>query len=104
VRDAGALEAALALPRQTFAGQAFYPTLIDQAAALGFALIMNHPFIDGNKRVGHAAMEIFLLLNDKELVAPVDEQEQTMLRVASGVMGREALATWLATHVQDRHD
>ncbi len=75
---------------------------MDQAAALGYALIANHPFVDGNKRVGHAAMEIFLLLNGAEVVASVDEQEQVVLRVASGLMSREELSTWLSARIQDR--
>src|SRR5207249_1155629 len=59
VRDPGQVEAALAQPQMTFGGQELYPTLADKAAALGFALIRNHPFVDGNKRVGQAAMELF---------------------------------------------
>ena len=55
----------------------------------------NHPFIDGNKRIGHAAMETFLVLNGYEIEAPVDEQERVILRVASGKMGREAFTQWL---------
>jgi len=50
------LESALAQPRQTFSGIDLYPTLVEKAAALGFSLIKNHPFVDGNKRVGHAAL------------------------------------------------
>jgi len=60
LRDFGMLESALAQPRQTFGGSDLYPTLVEKAAALGFSLIANHPFVDGNKRMGHAAMEIFL--------------------------------------------
>ncbi|MBM5794309.1 MAG: hypothetical protein FJ078_00750 [Cyanobacteria bacterium K_DeepCast_35m_m2_155] len=56
VRDLGLLEAALAQPRQTFAGEQLYPTLVDQVACLGFSLIQNHAFLDGNKRIGHAAL------------------------------------------------
>lgn len=62
VRDLGALELALAQPRMTFANRELYPTLVEKASALGFSLIQNHPFVDGNKRVGHAAMETFLVL------------------------------------------
>ena len=58
VRDLGALESALAQPRMTFSGQDLYPSLAEKAAALCFSLIQNHPFVDGNKRVGHAATEI----------------------------------------------
>jgi death-on-curing protein len=69
LRDLGLLEASLALPRQSFAGADLYPGLIAQAAALGFSLIQNHPFVDGNKRIGHAALEITLVLNGLELTA-----------------------------------
>ena len=55
MRDLGMLESALGQPRQTFGGEDLYPSLTSKAAALGFSLIMNHPFIDGNKRVGRAA-------------------------------------------------
>ncbi|WP_246844273.1 type II toxin-antitoxin system death-on-curing family toxin [Hydrocoleum sp. CS-953] len=79
-----ALESAVAQPAATFAGEDLYPTVIDKAAALGFLIIMNHPFIDGNKRIGHAAMEVFLILNGLEINASVDEQEQVILAVASG--------------------
>lgn len=73
IRDIGALESAVAQPRATFGGTELYPTLIEKAAALGFSLIQNHPFVDGNKRTGHAAMELFLVLNGHEINANVDE-------------------------------
>jgi len=63
LRDPNGLESALAQPRMTFGGEDLYPSLVEKAAALGFSLVMNHPFIDGNKRIGHAAMETFLVLN-----------------------------------------
>jgi hypothetical protein len=59
IRDLGALESAVLQPKATFGSADLYPTLIDKAAALCFALIQDHPFVDGNKRVGHAAMETF---------------------------------------------
>lgn len=62
VRNAAALEAAVAQPRATFDGADLYPSIADKAVALAFSLIQNHPFLDGNKRIGHAAMEIFLWL------------------------------------------
>ena len=81
VRDPGLLDSALAQPRMTFDGVEFMgPTIADKAAALAFSLIANHPFNDGNKRVGHAAMETFLVLNGHELSAGVDEQERVILR------------------------
>jgi death-on-curing protein len=99
IRDLGALESALAQPRMTFAGEELYPTLIEKASALGFSIIKNHPFVDGNKRTGHAAMETFLVLNGHELDAMIDEQERIILQVASGAMGREAFTHWLRAHV-----
>ncbi|MBU1877829.1 MAG: type II toxin-antitoxin system death-on-curing family toxin, partial [Chloroflexi bacterium] len=74
VLNMGALESALAQPRLTFSGQDLYPTLIEKAAALGFSLIQNHPFVDGNKRTGHAMMETFLVLNGYKVNATLDEQ------------------------------
>ena len=67
IRDIGMLESALAQPRATFGGDDLHPTLFAKAAALGFSLALNHAFVDGNKRVAHAAMEVFLLLNGVEL-------------------------------------
>jgi death-on-curing protein len=99
IRDFGALESALAQPRMTFEGEDLYPTLVDKTVALGYSLINNHPFVDGNKRIGHAAMEIFLVLNGFEIKASVDEQEQIILGTASGNVKREALKDWLVTHI-----
>lgn len=98
LRDLGALQSALAQPRMTFGGQDLYPTIIEKAAALGFSLICNHPFLDGNKRAGHAAMETFLVLNGLEIAAPVDEQEHEVLALAAGERTRDQLLAWLRAH------
>lgn len=100
IREPGGVESALAQPQTTFGGEDLYPMLADKAAALGFSLIMNHPFIDGNKRIGHAAMELFLLLNGHEIVAPVDEQEVVVLQVAAGEMSRAAFTEWVGKHIR----
>jgi death-on-curing protein len=94
-----ALEAALAQPQATFDQQDLYPSLTDKAAALGFALIRNHPFVDGNKRIGHAAMELFLILNGWESAASVDAQEQLILQLAAGDLERPDLVAWLQQHI-----
>ena len=99
VRDISGLQSALAQPRMTFEGNDLYPSVAAKAAALGFSLIMNHPFLDGNKRVGHAAMELFLLMNGQEIAAEVDEQQETILRVAKGEMRREQFLSWLELHL-----
>lgn len=87
-------------PAATFGGVDLHATIVDKAAALGFSLVANHPFVDGNKRIGHAAMEVFLVLNDHEIDASVDEQERLMLDVAAGVINRAQLAQWLGDHVR----
>ena len=102
VRDRGLLKSALSQPQMTFAGAELYPTLPDKAAAVGFSLIKNHPFVDGNKRIGHAAMELLLLLNGFEVSADVDEQERVILQVAAGQLSRDAFTTWVSTHVVSR--
>ena len=102
LRDLGAVESAVAQPYMAFGGQELYPTVAEKAAALAFSLIMNHPFVDGNKRVGHAAMETFLVLNSSELNAPVDEQEKVVLDVAAGMLGREEFTEWVCTRVIER--
>jgi death-on-curing protein len=98
VRDLGALESCLAQPHASFGGQELYADLITKAAALGFSLVMNHPFVDGNKRIGHAAMEVFLMLNGHEITCGVDEQERVILDLASGNLPREDFAQWVKKH------
>jgi death on curing protein len=95
IRDIGLLESAIAQPQMTFGGEDLYPSLLEKAAALGFSIIMNHPFVDGDKRTGHAATETFLVLNGMEINASVDEQERAILAIASGELGREAFVEWL---------
>jgi death-on-curing protein len=61
---------------------------------------MNHAFVDGNKRIGHFAMETFLVINGYELDAPVDEQESTILHLASGNLSREEFTEWVRNHIK----
>ncbi len=95
-----ALESAVAQPRITFGGKDLYPAIIEKAAALGFSLIMNHAFVDGNKRIGHYAMETFLVINGYELNASLDEQEATILRLASGNLSRDAFTNWIRENIR----
>lgn len=99
VRDPGALKSAIAQPAMRFGGMELYPTLAEKAATLCFSLVMNHAFVDGNKRVGHAAMEVFLAIHGKEIAATVDEQEQVILRLAAGQLEREEFTAWLIAHI-----
>ena len=99
VLNLGAFESALAQPQMTFDENDLHPTIADKTAALGFSLIQNHPFVDGNKRIGHASMEVFLVLNGFEISASVREQEHIILNVASGTLDRAGLSAWLRGHI-----
>jgi death-on-curing protein len=99
VRDLSAVDSSLAQPFMTFGGEDLYPTLADKATTLGFSLISNHPFIDGNKRVGHAAMKSFLRLNGQDLIGDIDEQERVILAVAASKMEREEFMEWVRHHI-----
>ncbi|MBI4410505.1 MAG: type II toxin-antitoxin system death-on-curing family toxin [Gemmatimonadetes bacterium] len=97
LRDAGLLESALARARQRWSYQPENVDLPSLAACYGFALTRNHPFLDGNKRIGFVAMNVFLLLNGHEIDAPEPEVVTTMLSVADGSLDETALAAWLRT-------
>lgn len=99
LRDLDGLESARAQPRVTFDGRELYATLADKATALGFSLIRNHPSVDGNKRIGHAALEVFLVLNGFELNADVDDAERVILGVAAGTIDRDEFASWIVGHI-----
>jgi len=99
LRDLGLLESSLALPRQTFGGADLYVSLVDKAAAVGFSLIKNHPFVDGNKRIGHAVVEAMLMLNGFELSAGVDESEAEILAVAAGERSGGEFRFWIEATV-----
>lgn len=102
IRDLGILESAVAQPRMSFDGQDLYPTLVEKAAALGSSLVQNHPFVDGNKRAGHAALEVTLVLNGFELRASIEEQEQIMLDLAAGKLTREEFSSWVGSRVVEK--
>ncbi len=102
LRSRESLESSLAQPLQTFAGEELYPSLLEKAAALGFFLVTNHPFVDGNKRIGHAALEVTLVLNGFELRASVAEQERCFLTLASGGLSRQEFTQWVITHAKPR--
>ena len=101
IRDLGLAESALAQPQMSFGGTELYPALAEKAAALCFSLVMNHPFVDGNKRIGHAAMETFLVMNGFELNADVDDSESVILRIAAGELERVPFTEWVVEHVTD---
>jgi death-on-curing protein len=102
LRDRGGLESAAARPAMTFGGEDLYPDLAAKAGALMHSLVMNHPFVDGNKRVGAAAAELFVLLNESRLDASDQELEDVTLAVARGEMDVEPLTIWFRQRLSRR--
>jgi death-on-curing protein len=102
LRDRGALEAALARPQMTFGGEDLYLDVEAKAAALAHSLVMNHPFVDGNKRAGAHACVLFLLANDVAPAFTPAELTDVTLAVARGEVGAEALAIWLRQRSRHR--
>ncbi len=98
------LDASVEQCKQTFDGHDLYPTLHEKAASLCFSMVKNHPFVDGNKRIGHGAMELFLLLNGYELSATVDSAEEMIQKLAAGERSRNELSTWIQNHLCKRSD
>ena len=98
IRDEGLLESALAAPLQTFGGEPVYPSLQAKAAQLGFGLIRNHPFVDGNKRIGAHTMLVFLAVNGIELRYEQQELIDIVLSVAAGQIDRQGLLQWILDH------
>lgn len=97
VRDENLLESALLSPFQTFGGEALYKSVEMKAARLCYALIRNHPFIDGNKRIGVLAMLTFLELNYVKLDYTDDDLIRIGLQIAIGEMDAEELSNWIIT-------
>ena len=98
VRDEGLLESALAAPFQTFGGEPVYPSQQAKAAQLGFGLVCNHPFVDGNKRVGAHVMLVFLAVNGVDLHYEQQELIDIILSVASDKTDRHGLLQWILDH------
>lgn len=101
--DLRRLESAVAQPRMSFGGEELYPTLPEKAAALGFSLIKNHPFLDANKRTGQMAMESFSLINGFAWSGTEDDQFEIIFGVASGSVRREELTSWIRDHLLPTH-
>ena len=98
VRDMGLLESALAMPSAGMGGQYFHEDLFEMAAAYLFHIVKNHPFIDGNKRVGATAAFVFLKLNGLTLTAPEPALEKLVLAVAEGKLKKSEIAPFFRRH------
>ena len=95
VRDIGLLESAIARPFQTFGGEDLYPDIFEKAGAIGESLIINHPFIDGNKRTGMLAMATLLLEHNIEINASEEDFYDTVIRISTGEIRFEQIVDWL---------
>jgi death on curing protein len=100
VRDWGLLQSANAMPAATFGGQFLHTDLCEMAAAYLFHIVQNHPFIDGNIRVGAVAADVFLTLNGQQLVAPQDEYAELVLSVARGESSKSAAAEFFRANTR----
>ena len=98
LRDKGMLDSALNSPFQTFDGEDIYPSLQQKAARLCFGLVKNHPFIDGNKRIGAHAMLVFLSLNGIELQHTQSELSDVIFDLAAGEIEVTDLLIWILAH------
>ena len=102
IRDRALLESAIAMPAQQFGGQYLHEDVPSMAAAYAFHICMNHPFIDGNKRAGTAAMIAFLSDNGWSFDATPDEAEPVILQLAAGHLDKAAFTEWVRTHVHEK--
>lgn len=98
LRNEGMLDSALNAPFQTFDGEDVYPSLQQKAARLCFGLVKNHPFVDGNKRIGVHVMLVFLALNGIELQHTQTELSDVILQLAAGTIQSSDLLDWILTH------
>jgi death on curing protein len=95
IRDTGLLDSALNRPFQTFGGEELYPSPYEKATAILESIILNHPFIDGNKRTGFLLAATFLLENNIELTASEDERYNFIIKISTGVFRFDEIINWL---------
>jgi death-on-curing protein len=91
LRDEGLLDSALAQPKASFYGKLLHPTISEQAAAYLFHLIMNHPFVDGNKRTSLAVMDTFLRLNQYTLELTNEQSYELVMLIAEGKLSKSGV-------------
>ena len=100
VRDEGSLKSALSRPFQTFGGNDLYSSIDEKAAAIGESIIINHPFLDGNKRTGYILMEAVLRYGNKKITLEDEEVYQFVIDISTGKVKFDEIVDWLKNNTQ----
>jgi death on curing protein len=100
IRDQGLMESAIARPYQTFGGEDLYPTFFEKAAAIVESIIINHPFVDGNKRTGFLAMLAVLEAGNIKLTSSNDELYNFTIKISTGEIKFEEIVVWLKNNAE----
>jgi len=100
LRDKSLLLSAINRPYQTFDGKDLYPSIIDKSAAIFQSIIINHPFIDGNKRMAYAFMKLLLIENGFTIHASEKETYYFVIKASEGKMNFEDIKSWLLHHIK----
>lgn len=100
IKDRGALEAALNRPYATFDQKDLYPSPVEKAAAILESILINHPFIDGNKRTGYVLMRLTLLEGGLDIMANQKDKYEFVIQVSEGKMDISRIKDWIASHIE----
>lgn len=104
IRDKGLLDSAYHAPFQTYGGTELFPTCLDKAVRLSYGLIKNHPFIDGNKRIGTHVLLTFLAINNIYLEYSDQELIDIILQVAAGSCTEDQFYLWVKKHIEEKEN
>ena len=100
IKDRGALEAALNRPYATFDQKDLYPSPVEKAAAILESILINHPFIDGNKRTGYVLMRLTLMEGGLDIKASQKEKYEFVIKVSEGKLDISKIKNWIASHIE----
>ncbi len=100
IRDHHLLQSAFSRPFQTFDGTDLYPTVYEKAAALIESMLVNHPFVDGNKRTGYGLLRIYLGINKYEITASIDNRYEFVVAVAAGRLKFDQILSWVKVNTR----
>jgi len=102
VRDRETLASALSRPFQTFDGRDLYPSIIEKAASLIESILINHPFIDGNKRAGYFLLRLYLIYHHIDITASLNNRYEFVINIASGILKFDDIVAWLRTNTEEK--